>query len=57
MDKAAAATLPGLFREGKLIAAPLDMAAGEGAPIERLEAECLVGSRLGINVGEGTAGS
>lgn len=43
-DRAAVRALPGLFRNGTLVAAPAGISAA--APLQALAAECLVGQRL-----------
>lgn len=47
-------TLPGLYRDGRLVAAPQGIAAADaGDPLDRLAAECVVGRRLGLDPGPG----
>jgi tRNA(Ile)-lysidine synthase len=52
-EAAALGTLPGLYRNGTLVAVPDAVsAADDGEPLQGLAAECIVGPRLGLGCGE-----
>ena len=48
-DRSTLRLLPGLYRGGRLIAAPESVAVtGMDEPLDRLAIECIVGRRLGL---------
>jgi tRNA(Ile)-lysidine synthase len=56
-DRGAIDALPGLYRAGRLIAAPpAAIPAGEGERLAKLSVECVVGRRLGLVSGAAASG-
>ena len=48
-EKSVIQALPGLYQDGTLVAVPESvLAVDEGASLDRLAVECIVGERLGI---------